>query len=198
MLLLASGCWGNEATSFPPGLEPLEENPLEVPAEGWITEGVDGPRYETVYARGIFDAPIGEVWGAFRDPIVGTDQRGADEWSVEALDDPEYDVSFVVRSVAYEIITVEWWTTWRHGVVEGTREEPELVAIRWQKTDGSTILRLIEGSLVLRPAGEGTEIDLVYHVDAVGAGLDDYLLYVEDTLTDARAVLNGEPVPSYD
>jgi hypothetical protein len=202
-LLVLAGCFGNEETVFPPGLEPLEANALELPADFEATQftmAVDGPRHDTIYARGYFDAPLAEVWAVFRDPVVGTDQRSADEWTSEPLEDPEYEFSNVVHSVAHDVITVEWSTTWRHGAVEGSLDAPELVAIRWQKTDGSTILRVIEGSIVLRPANEGTmtEIDFVYHADALGAGIDQYLLYVEDTLGDARALLNGEPAPTYD
>ncbi|MCB9592415.1 MAG: hypothetical protein H6719_06765 [Sandaracinaceae bacterium] len=205
---LLGGCWGDEVSPFPPGLEPLEANPIEPPAgtvddpypEGWTLDAVDGPRFDTVYARGYFAAPLADVWAAFQNPLVGTDRRSADEWTIEPLDDPSYDVSYVVHSTTYEIVTVQWSTTWRQGVVEGTAEAPELVAIRWQKTDGSTILRLIEGSLVLRAVGDGsaTELDLVYHVDAVAAGIDQFVLYVEDTLNDARALLRGEPLPTYE
>ncbi len=199
-----AGCWGNEPTEFPPGLEPLEDNPVAPPAgtaedpypEGWVLEGVDGPRHDTIYARGYLRAPLAAVWAAFRDPRVGADLRSADEWSVEPLDDPGYDEAYVIHCTAFEIVTVDWWTTWRHGVVTGTVEAPELVSIRWQKTDGSTILRLIEGSIVLRPTPDGasTELDLVYRVDALASGVSDYSRYVEDTLTDARALVHGEPI----
>ena len=82
----------------------------------------------------------------------------------------------------------------------GTPEAPELVAIRWQKTDGSTILRLIEGSIVLSPAGDGdvTEIELVYRVDALASGVEDYSRYVNDVFADARAVLHGEALPTFE
>lgn len=201
------GCWGNEASTFPPGLEPLEDNPVEPPGtaedpypEGLVLEGVDGPRHDTVYARGYLHGSLADVWTAFRDPAVGTDRRSADAWEVEHLDDPDYDDSYVIHATAYEIVTVDWWTTWRHGVVTGTPEAPELVAIRWQKTDGSTILRLIEGSIVLSPAGDGdvTEIELVYRVDALASGVEDYSRYVNDVYADARALLHGEPLPTFE
>lgn len=205
--VLLGGCWGNEPSAFPPGLEPLDDSPVALPGtaedpfpEALVLEGVDGPRYDTIYARGYLRAPLAEVWAAFRDPAVGTDRRSADEWDVEPLDDPAYDDSYVIHCTAFEIVTVDWWTTWRHGVVAGTAEAPELVAIRWQKTDGSTILRLIEGSIVLRPADDGsvTELELVYRVDALASGVDDYSRYVNDVFEDARAVLHGEPLPTFE
>ncbi|MBX3270393.1 MAG: hypothetical protein KF729_09045 [Sandaracinaceae bacterium] len=203
-----AGCWGNEPSAFPAGLEPLEDNPLPPLAgtadepfpEGWALEGVDGPRHDTVYARGYLAASPAAVWAAFRDPRVGVDRRSADEWEVEPLEDPAYDEAYVIHATAYEIVRVDWSTTWRHGLVAGTPEAPELVAIRWQKTDGSTILRLIEGSLVLRATADPavTELDLVYRVDALASGVSEYMRYVEDTLRDARAVVHGDPLPTFE
>lgn len=53
---------------------------------------------------------------------------------------------------------------------------------------------------MLRAVGDGSiaELDLVYPVDAIGAGVDNYLLCVQDTLADALAVLDGEPLPTYE
>lgn len=199
------GCWGQVETPFPDGLIPLEENPLPLPMGTADTplpteirvEGVPGRPYDSVYARGFIDAPLDAVWGAWREPVVGVDRRSVSEWSVETIDDPQYALSYVVRSIRFDIVNVEWWTTWRQGVVDGTADDPTLVAIRWQKTDGASILRVIEGSLVLRAIGDGsvTELDLVYHADALGAGLEDYVRYIEEMLGDFRAVLRGEPLP---
>jgi len=205
--LLLSGCLGSEATEFPPGLEPLEDNLVEAPMgsiddpypEGWVLEGFDRGPYDTVHARGYMSAPVAEIWQAFRNPDVGADRRTAAEWRSEALEEEAYE-SFVVHSVVHDIVTVEWSTTWRLGLVAGTEAEPDAVAIRWQKTEGASILRLIEGSLVLRAAGDGsvTEIDLIYNVNALGAGLTEYELYVEDILRDALAVAKGDPLPTYE
>ena len=198
-----SGCFGNEATVFPEGLEPLSENGVALPdasageplPDVITVESIDGGRYDTVYARGYVRAPITEVWAALRDPAVGTDRRSASEWSFEPIEGSGYDDSYEVYCVTYDIVTVEWWTTWRHGVVEGTPEAPEVVAVRWQKTEGSTILRVIEGSIVLRAVGEATELDLVYHTDALGASHEQYVQYVHDVIADLRATLAAEPLP---
>lgn len=165
-----------------------------------VIETAEGGRYDSVFARGYVRAPIAQVWDAFREPAVGADRRSSSEWSVETLDEEGYDESYVIYAVAYEIITVEWWTTWRHGVVEGPADAPEVVAIRWQKTEGNTILRVIEGSIVLRSvdAGAATELDFVYHASALGADLGRYRQYVEDVIADMRATIDGEMLASFD
>jgi len=132
-----------------------------------------------------------------RDPAVGADRRTSPEWTSDPLDEPGYDFSYVVHHVANDIITVEWDVTWRHGVVEGTVDDPQLVAIRWQKTDGSTLIRTLEGSFVLRPVGDGsvTELEMIYHASATGGSLDVYVRYMREIFDDAVAVTHGDPLP---
>lgn len=203
---LTTGCFGNEVTPFPDGLEPLGENTLEGPGtpsdpypEDYQVEGTSGGRFETVLGRGYIHAPLAQVWTAMRNPAVGADRRTSPEWTSSPLAEEGYDFSYAVQHVAHDIVTVEWEVTWRHGVVEGTVEAPELVAIRWQKTDGSTLLRVLEGSLVLRPVGDGsiTELELVYHASATGGSLDAYMRYMRDIFDDAVAVTHGDPLPTY-
>ncbi len=205
--LAATGCFGNEVTEFPEGLEPLGENTLPGPGtpedptpEAFQLEGMDGSRFSTVLGRGYIHAPIADVWAAYRDPAVGADRRTSPEWTSEPVADHPYDDSYVIYHVAHDIVTVEWWVTWRHGLIEGTAEAPELVSIRWQKTEGSTLISRIEGSILLRPAGDGsiTEVELVYHASAAGSDTDTYARYMNDVFNDAVAVTHGLPLPTFD
>ena len=204
--LILGGCFGNEETPFPDGLEPLEENDLAGPGtpadpypEEYQLEGTDGGAYDTLLGRGYIHAPIADVWAAFQDPAVGADRRTSPEWTSTSLEDPAYDTSFVIHHIAYDIVTVEWDVTWRQSVVTGTVDAPEVVAIRWQKTAGSTLIRTIDGSMVLRPVGDGsiTELELAYHAKATGSGLDQELRFMRDIYDDAVAVSHGEPLPTY-
>lgn len=204
--LLLGGCWGTEETPFPDGLEPLDENDLPGPGtdadpypEDYQLEGSHSGRYDLILGRGYIHAPVAAVWAAFQNPAVGADRRTSPTWTSTPLDDPDYDASFVVHHVANDIVTVEWDVTWRESVVTGSVEEPEIVALRWQKTDGSTLISVIEGSMVLRPVGDGsiTELELAYHANATGASLDSYLRYMRDIFDDAVAVTHGEPLPTY-
>ncbi len=205
--LVLTGCFGNEATAFPPGLDPLGENDLPGPGtaddpypEAIQLEATSGGRYDVLLGRGYVHAPILDTWGAFRDPSVSVDRRTTSEWSTGPVADHPYDDSYLVHHVAHHIVTVEWTTTWRHGVVVGTPDAPELVAIRWQKTDGSTAISVIEGSILLTPLGDGsmTEVELVYHVRTLGAGRDTQLQYLRDVFANAVALAHGEPLPPLD
>lgn len=206
--LFVSGCFGTEVTEFPDGLEPLEVNELAAPMgtaddpypEEFILEGSEGGRYDIILGRGYIHAPLADVWAAYRDPAVGADRRTSPEWTSEPLEDEAYDESYVIHHITHDIVTVEWDVTWRHGLVEGTADAPEVVAMRWQKTDGSTLIRTIEGSLVLRPTEDGsaTELELAYHANATGAGLDTYLRYMRDVYDDAVAVTHGDPLPTFE
>ncbi|MCZ7684116.1 MAG: hypothetical protein M5U28_37225 [Sandaracinaceae bacterium] len=131
LALLGAGCFGSETTEFPEGLEPLGENDLEGPGtpddpypEEFQVEGENGARFSTVLGRGYIHAPPADVWAAYRDPAVGADRRTSPGWTSEPVADHPYDDSYVIHHIATEIITVEWDVTWRHGLVEGTPEEP--------------------------------------------------------------------------
>jgi len=201
------GCFGNESTVFPPGLDPLGDNELSGPGteadphpEAFEVEGIEGGRYDTMLGRGYVHAPPIDVWNAFREPIVSVDRRRTAEWSSDRNDGSGYDDSYVVHHVVHDLVTVEWSVTWRHGVVTGTLDAPELVSIRWQKTEGSTLISRIEGSILLRPVGDGsiTEIELVYHTRSVGAGVAEQRLYLEDVYNNVVALAHGEPLPPVD
>lgn len=167
--------------------------------EEYVLELESQSRWALILGRGYIQAPLADVWAAYRDPAVGADRRTSPDWSSAPIDDPMYDESYVVSHITYDIVTVEWDVTWRHGLVEGTMEEPEVVAIRWQKTNGSTLIRTIDGSLVLRSVGDGsvTEVELAYRANATGASNDSYLQYMRDVYDDAVALSHGRPLPEY-
>ena len=53
LLAVSAGCQSNVKTPFPPGLEPLEDNPVVLAAveEGLVTKTTDSP-YVKIYGRG--------------------------------------------------------------------------------------------------------------------------------------------------
>lgn len=204
---LLSGCFGNEVTEFPEGLEPLGESTVTGPGtesdpfpEEYELLLVNDGRVSEIHGRGYIHAPIAEVWDAFQEPAVGADRRTDSGWSSETIEDEAYDASYLVHHTVVDIVTVEWGVTWRHGLIEGTYEAPELVAIRWRKTEGSTLINRIDGSILLRPVDDGqyTEIELVYQAAATGSGPDTYLRYMQDIYDDALATVNGEELPTYE
>ena len=208
-VLVLGGCFGNVDTAFPQGLEPLEhENIASPPAP------VDGDRYpeqlstarsialdtsprtNSVHARAYVHAPIAVVWEALRNPDVDADRRVFSSWSEMPLDEPEYDYSYIVHAVITNVITVEYDVTWRHGVVTGTLDAPEIVAVRYQKTSGSTAVQDLRGSIVLRSVTpDVTEMEIIEYLRAVGSGYDNIESFLHDMFEEVLAFSHGQPLP---
>ena len=156
--LLASGCWGDETTLFPPGLEPAAEineatYPVGSEAEPYperielVRTYAENARQRppSIHGRGYVHAPIATVWEALQTPDVNADRRVFDRYEVRRDVEPDYDVSYAIDATIEDLITVRYTTTFRHGVIEGTLEAPLLVAVAWQKTEGSTIISELRG-----------------------------------------------------
>jgi hypothetical protein len=203
---IVSGCFGNEATPFPPGLEPLEEVTVEAPAP---TDGDTHPevlamasgelgQYDWVQARAWVKAPIEDVYAAIRTVEVVVDHRAIDRWSVEHDTEPEYAHSFTIHNEIDEVITVEFDAAWRFGVVEGTEEAPDLVAATWQKVYGTTFIDILRGSLLLhRVTDDVTELEVVHHVRAASRGPEPLESYLRDMYANLVEVSHGRSVPTY-
>lgn len=193
----SGGCSCEEKTEFPPGLEPLEENRADPPVSQdepfpeilSMTRGSDS--YDWVHARAYVHAPIARTWEALRDYQVDVDDGRVDDWSVTVDVEEGYDYSYRIHNVANDIITVEFDITWRHGAVEGTVEEPELVAIRYQKTNGTDFIDVLEGSIVLTPIEDDvTELDMVEHLEAAAGGTAEIEAYFADVFEDTLAFVH--------
>lgn len=211
--LVLSGCFGAAETPFPPGLEPLEATHL-APAP----EPRDGDAYPeeivlvraqselvartpAVHARGFVRAPIADVWAALRDPDVGADRRTFASWTVSQGVEEEYDFSYVIHSVIQNVITVEYDVTWRHGVVEGTVEAPTLVAARFQKTAGSTVITDLRASIVLyaredEATGEAvTEVEIIEYLQAIASGHANIEAFLQDMFAELVILSHGGGLP---
>lgn len=198
-----TGCFSDEVTEFPPGLEPLAENqapllPVDAcPDEVSIAEG-ERPEFLWIHARGCVPADLATTWAAMRDPDASVDRRQVDEWTVTPDTDPDYPFSYTLSIVVRRFITVEYDMAWRHGAVEGSTEEPEVVAARFQKVFGSEVIKLLEGSAVATPRGDGTtELDLIYRLDGAIRDPSDIRGFVGDYHASVVALTRGEPLPTY-
>lgn len=202
ILLLSAGgagCFGNEKTSFPPGLEPLEENRAEPPAsqdepfpEDISLAHGNASNWDWAHGRAYVHAPLARTWEALRDIDVCVDDGRVDRWSATTDVEEGYDYSFRIHNEADDIITVEFDITWRQSAVEGSVDDPELVAIRYQKTNGTEFIDLLEGSIVLRPIeDEVTELDMVEHLEAAAGGTPEIEAYLRNVFTDAVAFVHA-------
>ncbi len=196
-----SAC-GPTETAFPPGIAPLEEN-LVPPGEApWpeVVEVVSGEAEEHAWAhgRGAVHAALPRVWQAFQEPDVVVDRREVDEWDVTFATEPDMDFGMVVHQIVRQLVTAEYDVTWRHLVVEGSVEDPELVALRWQKTEGFSLIRILRGSVLLREVAEGvTEIDVIAHLGAPQTDEEMLHAFLVDLHADVVAFVHGEPLPVY-
>lgn len=216
--VLAAGCYGNDSSSFPPGLEPWEQNTAPMPmataddpcpevlsfGDDFTFNGThpDGRTYRAnaVHAVGCIHQPMEVVWEAIQDPQVGKDHTTVNTFMV--IDPPmaeECDGLYQSQiNAGPSPFTVDFRLCWRMDVAEGTDDAPTLTATRWQKVWGSSALSVMEGSLVAHPLDADPSITVVeyqYHLNAVSAShetIRNYLSVIYGRLTD-RA--HDRPLP---
>lgn len=197
-------CFGHRETEFPAGLEPLTDNVAVFPeaVDGELPEDVDihlgaTDVYDWANARGYVRAPLIDVWEAVKNPDVGVDRRAVTEWTVGFDVEPTYDVSFVVHERVVDIVTVAYDLTWREGLVPAGRDD--LVVARWQKTDGTALVDLLEGSIVLSPVEDGvTGVEIVEHLGTPQDDQDRLSTFFLDLFASITAVSHGDPLPTYE
>jgi hypothetical protein len=196
LLAVAAGCQSNVKTPFPPGLEPLEDNPvvLTTVAEGLVTKTSDSP-YVKIYGRGYVLAPPASVWAAAKSPAPNIAKCSTDQQTITENNDPAYEYSFLVHYTVNNILTVEWDDQWRFGTID---EAPFLAMMKHQKTEGSDLISLSEGTIEVDATDDPdvTELSFVEHLDATSAGVSDVLRGVQHNYDSLVAVAHGNPVPA--
>jgi hypothetical protein len=200
VLVLVPACWGNVATEYPPGLEPLEDNtapePGAVDTLVYVSAHSDEFGYDWAHGRGWVAAPMQVVWTALQDSEVIVSWRRTSSHLMTPTPDPAYDLRFTMHYYVDDIINVEWDEDWRYGVVDGSPEEPALAMVRYQKVFGTTFIDLIEGSIQIYPKdAQTTEIEFVEHVDATMAGTREIEISMEDRFASIVARSHGQPLP---
>lgn len=211
------GCYGNEATAFPAGLEPWEENNASMPAPtaddpcaeeiSFGAEGVyrgtlpDGRGYEanSLHARSCIHQPPSVVWEALQDPQVGRDHTAVNTFDVIDPPNPEEcDGVYQSQINAGSPFSVDFRLCWRMEVAEGTDDAPTLTASRWQKVWGSTALTTMEGSIVAYPHETDPSITVVeyqYHLKALTSTHETIRNYLSVVYGRLRDRAHGRPLP---
>jgi hypothetical protein len=192
-----------EVPSIPdPGipLESLEPSQAPFPAAGSeginvVTGDAGGHAYALGSAR--INAPIGKVYAALHDPNVLVDRRRVDAWTTDPAGD-RMPAVFRVHNTVHGAAVVQFETTWREGVTEGTASKPRAVCARSKKTAGSGFIGLLEDSIVARATeGGGTSIELVRHLKGMNVGKKESEQYIRDVYANLLAKARGEPLPKY-
>lgn len=203
LALALAGCFGSEATEFPPGLEPLEDNTVPAQQGGAYTETIayadgEAPNWLWVHGRGYVLAPPAAVWATLQDGELMAAACSTTRHSIEEGVEPDYEYSFRISYVVEEIITIEWDELWRYGTIEGTPTAPELAMIRYQKVYGSELIQRIAGSIQVLATDDPdvTELQLVEHLNAAGGGVADIRGSMQHRFDAVVAVVHGgEPPP---
>lgn len=201
--LLLVACSKPEPVEFPNVLEPLEENRASWPAPvgGVLPETPDivsggDESLWWAHARGYVHAPAEDVWRYLRDPDTDVDRREVDEWEVTDDTEPGFDDSYTIHCTVNDIITVDYDLTWVHELQAGTEAAPERVVAQWSKTDGTTFIELLEGTVVLEPESAGvTRLEYVEHLKAALRDDETIAQYLSDLHASLVAVTAGEPLP---
>jgi hypothetical protein len=181
-------------------LAALEASKAPWPETG--TEGINvvtgnaGP-YNYAVASAYVNAPLASVLAALRDPNVVVDRRRVDAWEVDPPGDHPPPL-FKVHNTVHGAAVVQFETTWRSGVVQGTAAKPKLVCARDRKTAGSSFINVLEDSIVARPVDAHTSaIEIVRHLKAMNVGTKEAEQYVRDVYANIVAHAHGQAVPRY-
>lgn len=171
-------CTNDKEVAFPDGLEPLEEIRVDAPVGtsanpfpeeiNWIS-GDEGD-YGWIHARGYLNVSPDLAWEKLREPEVFVDTDKVAEYSVEEQNSSTYDYVYVVSNRVEDVVDVEFDVEWRHGVVDGTLNEAEMVGVRWQKINGTEFIESLEGSIVILSVKDEpnvAEIQVIEHLSAL-------------------------------
>ncbi|MBI2374631.1 MAG: hypothetical protein HYV07_11605 [Deltaproteobacteria bacterium] len=205
--LFLVGCFGDEPTDFPLGLEPLEENRAAFPSpepndphpEKLVFASLERDGLYSTHARGFIHAPVSRIWAAMLDPLVVADRRKVDELTFESFPRNGPVLSFVLHNVVHDLITVEFDITWRLSVARGSEETPEVLAMRFQKTFGSTVIKTLSGSVLVSHVDEGVaSIEMIEHLEALSGGNEELVSYLGDLFASVAARAHDKPLPVYE
>lgn len=207
LIWLLAACFSNgvQQNEFPKVLEPLDEIRVDVPEGDNFPEEItlhseNGADYASVHARGYLHLSLDDAWTALRSDLVYVNQRDVTSYTITDVDSEEYDYVFLVNNVVQDILPVEFTNEWRHVGHHINKEEISDVVVRWQKTEGTDFIQLLEGSVEIIPVdGEDSvvEIRIIEHLKATLDQEANAIEFVTDMAERWRLVGHGEPIPNY-
>lgn len=196
-----AACQDDVTTPFPEGLEPFEDNPVELddPLSAEMLHAItdDGDTIK-VYGRGYVQTSPTRLWGLTKTPQAMIALCSTDEQKVTENTEPLYEYSFLVHYTVHNVLTVEWDDQWRYGTVLGTPEDIQLGMIRHQKIQGSDFITLSEGSVQVLATDDPnvSELAFVEHLDAIQGGSADVLKGMQHNYDALVALAHDAPIPA--
>ena len=189
---------------FPEGLEPLEDNTAEWPADqaeevsSVVGESDD---YHWAHSKAYVHADIDTVYGCLVEEQVNVDRREIESWSITADVETGYEHSYAIWNETYPTlgIQVQYTDTWRHGSTLDDAGDVALVVTTWKMTEGNDYMYLKENSVVTEIADEGiTSLDMVGHLSAALRDGETTAQYFADFHADVLACVSGDAYPTFD
>jgi hypothetical protein len=209
VLVFAGACGPPHIGPLPPWTEPLDAtnqatDPAPQPDAPYpeqlnVVTGTLQDSYSWGHCRGWIHGSIESVWAAMRNANVVVDRRTLTSWTVTGTNvDPTADVSFIVKNVVVNVITVVIDTE-REGVISGSKETPTKVAVRNSLIDGSIFVTVVDDSALLTAQdSETTEIQLERHSQTASPTQEsDVKRYEQDLFNSIVAQVHGQPLPKY-
>jgi hypothetical protein len=182
--LALTGC-GNTTSPFDSGLAPLPITTgvqLPPPAgsgdpcgEGMQTMAGGAPGYSFAEGRACLHVPIAQVWAALQMPEVMDVAYYPDRDHTPACDartsiETAYPISFRLhQKPGSPYSAFDYDVTWRGGLLLGTDLAPQEIALTYQKTWGTTQIKRLQGSMLLKESSPGSGWTVMEAVRQVGA-----------------------------
>ncbi|HEY3806674.1 MAG TPA: hypothetical protein VGL61_28925 [Kofleriaceae bacterium] len=197
VVLVCAGCQHDEISPFPPGLEPLETNPVAeqtAPYTETLATATGNGSEIQVYGRGYVLADPATVWAATKTPQGVVASCTTDAQSFTLADEPQYELSFLVSYTVNDVVTVQWDDQWRYGTIEAA---PFFGMIKHQKVDGSSFISLSEGTIQVTATDDpnATEIAIVEHLEAIAGSSDDVIKSTQHVFASIVALSHGGAIP---
>jgi hypothetical protein len=197
VVVACAGCQHDITTYFPPGLEPLEDNPVPeqtAPYTETLATATGSGSEVQVYGRGYVLADPATVWAATMTPQAVVASCTTDAQTFTVGNEPQYEFSFLVSYTVNDVVTVQWDDQWRYGTIT---PEPFFGMIKHQKTDGSSFITTSEGTIQVTATDdpEATEIAIVEHLQAIAGSSDDVIMSTEHVFASIVAVSHGNAIP---
>src|SRR5262245_40117119 len=151
-----------------------------------------------VHGRGYVRAPPARVWAGAKEPEVADQGCEATRHSWTAGGEPEYEFSLAIHYEVDKVITVAWDEDWRFGTITGTPDQPTRTMVRYQKVNGSDLIKILEGSIQYYALADDTNITMVEyieHLNARSSGPDDSMKTMQRRFDDTVLRAHGGVIP---
>ncbi|HEY1546441.1 MAG TPA: hypothetical protein VGG28_01405 [Kofleriaceae bacterium] len=199
LLVVCAACQHDIKTPFPPGLEPLENNPVPeqtAPYTETLATATGSSSEVQVYARGYVLADPATVWAATKTPAAVAATCTTDAQSYTVGNQPQYEFSFLVAYTVNDVLTVQWNDQWRYGTIDSA-PDPFFGMIKHQKTDGSSFITTSEGTIEVTATDDPnvTELAFVEHLQAIAGSSDDVISSTTHVFDSIVALSHGGVIP---